>query len=163
MRHVRKVSISYNSCRNRHCPKCQSLDKERWLEARKKEVLPTPYFHVVFTIPERLRPVCFEKPDSGDYNILFKSVAETLKKLCKDPKHMGAEIGFIGVLHTWSQTLIDHPHIHCIVPGGGLSFDNKKWISTKPGFFIPVTILSLVFRGKFLDYLKQAYEQVVKV
>jgi len=151
------LSISYNSCRNRHCPKCQSLDKERWLEARKKEVLPTHYFHVVFTIPEGLRPLSL-RIQKVAYNILFKAVAETLKKLCKDPKHMGAEIGFISVLHTWSQTLIDHPHIHCIVPGGGLSFDGKKWIAGKPEFFISVKVLSRVFRGKFLDYLKQAYD-----
>jgi hypothetical protein len=152
------LSISYNSCRNRHCPKCQSLDKERWLEARKKEVLPTHYFHVVFTIPEILRPVCLRNQRVA-YNILFKAVSETLKKLSKDPKHIGAELGFISVLHTWSQTLIDHPHIHCIVPGGGLSFDGKKWVSTsKPDFFIHVKVLSRVFRGKFHDFLKQAYE-----
>jgi hypothetical protein len=151
------LSISYNSCRNRHCPKCQSLDKERWLEARKKEVLPTHYFHVVFTIPEGLRPLSLRNQTVA-YNILFKAVGETLKTLCKDPKHMGAEIGFVSVLHTWSQTLIDHPHIHCIVPGGGLSFDGKKWVSGKPEFFIPVKVLSRVFRGKFLDHLKQAYE-----
>jgi len=150
-------SISYNSCRNRHCPKCQSLDKERWLEARKKEVLPTHYFHVVFTIPENLRPVCLRNQTVA-YNILFKAVSETLKKLCKDPKHIGAEIGFVAVLHTWSQTLMDHPHIHCIVPGGGLSFDGKKWVSSKPDFFIHVKVLSRVFRGKFHDYLEQAYD-----
>ncbi len=150
------IIISYNSCRNRHCPKCQSLDQERWLEARKQEVLPTHYFHVVFTIPEKLRPVCLRN-QAVSYRILFQAVSETLKKLSRS-EAPGAEIGFIGVLHTWSQTLIDHPHIHCIVTGGGLSFDNKKWISTKPEFFIPVKILSQVFRGKFLDYLKQAYE-----
>ena len=149
--------ISYNSCRNRHCPKCQSLDKERWLEARKKEELPTHYFHVVFTIPEDLRPVCLRN-QAVSYTILFQAVSETLKKLSRDRKHLGAEIGFIGVLHTWSQTLIDHPHIHCIVTGGGLSFDHKKWVSSRPDFFIPVKVLSQVFRGKFLDYLKQAYE-----
>jgi hypothetical protein len=151
-------TISYNSCRNRHCPKCQSLDKERWLKARKKEVLPTDYFHMVFTLPEDLRPVSLRNQTVA-YNILFKAVAETLKRLCKDPKHMGAEIGFVALLHTWSQTLIDHPHIHCIVPGGGLSLDGKKWIPSKPDFFIPVKVLSLVFRGKFLDYFKQAYEK----
>jgi hypothetical protein len=117
--------ISYNSCRNRHCPKCQNLDKERWVEARKKDVLPTHYFHAVFTLPENLRPLSLRN-QSVSYNILFKAVAETLKKLSKDPKRIGAEIGFILVLHTWSQTLIDHPHIHCIIPGGGLSLDGKK-------------------------------------
>jgi hypothetical protein len=151
------IQVSYNSCRNRHCPKCQCLDKHRWLEDRKKEVLPTYYFHAVFTLPEDLRPVSLRN-QSVSYNIVFKAVAETLKKLSNDPKHIGAQIGFILILHTWSQTLIDHPHIHCIIPGGGLSFDGKKWISCKPDFFIPVKVLSLVFRGKFLDYLNKAYE-----
>ena len=152
-----EVSISYNSCRNRHCPKCQSLDKERWLEARKKEILPTHYFHVVFTILESLRAVCLRN-QTVVYKILFRAVSETLKKVSKDPKRLGAEIGFVAVLHTWSQTLMDHPHIHCIVPGGGLSLDGKKWVPTKPDFFIPVKVLSQVFRAKFHDYLKQAYE-----
>jgi hypothetical protein len=152
-----EFTISYNSCRNRHCPKCQSLDVERWLEARKKEVLPTHYFHVVFTIPEILRPLS-SRNQRVMYSILFKAVAETLKKLCKDPKHLGAEIGFILVLHTWSQTLLGHPHIHGIVPGGGLSFDGKKWVPSKPDFFIHVNILSQVFRGIFHDYLRQSYK-----
>lgn len=150
--------ISYNSCRNRHCPKCQNMDKERWLEARKKEVLPVHYFHAVFTLPENLRPLSLRNQEES-YNILFKAVSETLKTLSRDPKHIGAEIGFITVLHTWSQTLIDHPHIHCIIPGGGLSFDGKRWISCKDNFFIPVKVLSRVFRGKYLDYLKQAYDK----
>ena len=152
-----EFTISYNSCRNRHCPKCQSLDVERWLESRKKEVLQTHYFHVAFTIPEILRPLALRN-QRVIYNILFKAVAETLKKLCKDPKHLGAETGFILVLHTWSQTLLDHPHIHGIVPGGGLSFDGKKWVSTKPDFFIHVKVLSRVFRGIFHDYFKKAHE-----
>jgi hypothetical protein len=150
--------ISYNSCRNRHCPKCQNLDKERWLEARKKEVLPTHYFHAVFTLPENLRPISLRN-QRVSYNILFKAVAETLNKLSKDQKHIGAEIGFISVLHTWSQTLADHPHIHCIIPGGGLSLDGKKWISCKSGFFISVKVLARVLRGKYLDYLGQAYDK----
>jgi len=150
--------ISYNSCRNRHCPKCQSLETEKWLEARKKEVLPTQYFHAVFTLPENLRALSLRNQEVS-YNILFKAVAETLKKLSKDPKHIGAEIGFILVLHTWSQTMIDHPHIHCIIPGGGISFDGKKWVSCKKDFFIPVKVLSKVFQGKYLDCLKQAYEK----
>ncbi len=152
-----EVSIFYNSCRNRHCPKCQSLDVERWLESRKKELLPTHYFHVVFTIPEILRPLSLRN-QRVMYNILFKAVSETLKKLCKDPKHLGAEIGFISVLHPWSQTLLDHPHIHGIVPGGGLSLDGKKWVSSKSDFFIHVKVLSRVFRGIFCDCLKRAYE-----
>jgi hypothetical protein len=150
--------ISYNSCRNRHCPKCQNLDKERWLEARKKEVLPVHYFHAVFTLPENLRPLSLRNQEES-YNILFQAVSDTLKTLSRDPKHIGAEIGFITVLHTWSQTLIDHPHIHCIIPGGGLSFDGKRWISCKDNFFIPVKVLSRIFRGKYLDYLKQAYDK----
>jgi len=151
------LTITYNSCRNRHCPKCQNLDRERWLEARKKEVLPTHYFHVVFTILESLRPLCLRNQRVA-YHILFKAVSETLQEVSKDPKRLGAKIGFVAVLHTWSQTLIDHPHIHCIVPGGGLSIDGKRWISSKPDFFIHVKVLSRVFRGKFHDYLEQAYE-----
>ncbi|MDY6988941.1 MAG: IS91 family transposase [Thermodesulfobacteriota bacterium] len=155
--HCGAMRISYNSCRNRHCPKCQCLDKERWLEARKKDELPTRYFHVVFTIPEALRALALRNQRMV-YNILFKSVSETLKTLCKDPKHLGAEIGLIAILHTWSQTLIDHPHVHCIVPAGGLSLDGKRWVATRKGFFLPVEVLSGVFRGKFLDYLKKAYD-----
>jgi hypothetical protein len=151
------LRISYNSCRNRHCPKCQCLDKERWLEARKNDVLPTHYFHVVFTVPDALRPLALRNQRIV-YNILFKAVSETLKTLCIDPSHLGAEIGFIAILHTWSQTLMDHPHIHCIVPGGGLSVDGKRWIDTKEEFFIPVKVLSAVFRGKFVHYLKKAYD-----
>ena len=150
--------ISYNSCRNRHCPKCQNLDTERWLEARKKEILPTHYFHSVFTLPENLRALILRNQEVA-YNILFRAVSETLKKVSGDPKHIGAEIGFVSVLHTWSQTLIDHPHIHCIIPGGGLSPGGKKWISCRDNFFIPVNILSKVFKGKFLDYLRQSNEK----
>jgi hypothetical protein len=155
--HCGALRISYNSCRNRHCPKCQCLDKERWLEARKNDVLPTRYFHLVFTIPEALRPLGLRNQRIV-YNILFKAVSETLKELSKDPKYLAAEIGFIAILHTWTQMLIDHPHIHCIMPGGGLSLDGKRWISTKKKFFIPVKVLSGLFRGKFLYYLKKAYD-----
>lgn len=150
------LRISYNSCRNRHCPKCQSLEKERWLEARQKDLLPIHYFHLVFTLPEGLRPLALRN-QKVVYNLLFKAVSETLIKLAKEPKYLGAEIGFITILHTWSQTLIDHPHIHCIVPGGGLSLDGKQWVSFKKGFFIPVKVLSRLFRGKFLSFLKKAY------
>jgi Putative transposase/Transposase zinc-binding domain len=150
------MRIAYNSCRNRHCPKCQGLDKERWLEARRTDVLPTRYFHPVFTVPESLRPLALRNQEVI-YNILFRAVSETLKELAKDPKHLGAEIGFIAILHSWSQTLIDHLHIHCIVPGGGLSLDGKRWISFRKRFFIRVEVLSRLFRGKFLDYLKRAY------
>ena len=154
--HCNHLRISYNSCRNRHCPKCQCLDKERWLEARNKELLPVQYFHVIFTIPDKLRPVAL-KNQRIVYNLLFKAVSETLHELSRDPKHLGAQIGFIAILHTWSQTLMDHPHIHCIVTGGGLSLDATRWISCKKKFFIRVEALSRLFRGKFLYYLKQAY------
>ncbi|MFC1825669.1 IS91 family transposase [Thermodesulfobacteriota bacterium] len=152
----RALRISYNSCRNRHCPKCQSLDKERWLEARKKDVLPVQYFHVVFTIPEQLWPIALRNRKVV-YSILFRAVSETLKELAGDLKHLGAKIGFIAILHTWSQILLHHPHIHCLVPGGGLSLDGKRWIGCKEDFFIHVEVLSRLFRGKFLHHLKEAY------
>ena len=151
------LRISYNSCRNRHCPKCQSLDKERWLGARERDLLPTSYFHLVFTLPEGLRPLALRN-QKVVYSLLFKSASETLTQLAKDPKYLGAEIGFIAMLHTWSQTLMDHPHLHCLVPGGGLSLDGKRWVSSREDFFIPVKVLSSLFRGKFLDNLKKAYE-----
>ena len=150
------LRISYNSCRNRHCPKCQSLKKERWLEARQKDLLPIPYFHLVFTLPEGLRPLALRN-QKVIYNLLFKAASETLTQLAKDPKHLGAETGFIAILHTWSQTLLGHPHIHCIVTGGGLSLDGKEWISSRKDFFLPVKALSRLFRGKFLASLRKAY------
>jgi hypothetical protein len=155
--HCGTVQISYNSCRNRHCPKCQCLEKERWLEAREKDLLPTPYFHVVFTLPEGLRPLALRN-QKVIYSLLFKAVSETLTELARDSKHLGAEIGFMAILHTWSQTLIDHPHLHCLVTGGGLSLDGKRWLRSKKDFFIPVKVLSCLFRGKFLDGLKKEYE-----
>jgi hypothetical protein len=155
--HCGTVRISYNSCRNRHCPKCQCLEKERWLEAREKDLLPTPYFHVVFTLPEGLRPLALRN-QKVIYTLLFKAVSETLTELARDSKHLGAEIGFMAILHTWSQTLIDHPHLHCLVSGGGLSLDGKQWVCSKKDFFIPVHVLSSLFRGKFLDGLKKDYE-----
>lgn len=152
------IRISYNSCRNRHCPKCQGLAKERWLMDRKSDLLPVEYFHVVFTVPDTLNPLILRN-QKEIYGILFKSVSETLLELGKDPKYLGAEIGFIGILHTWGQNLMDHPHIHCIVPGGGLSFDSNRWISTREQFLIPIKVLSRLFRGKFLSYLKAAYSK----
>ncbi|MEJ2352629.1 MAG: IS91 family transposase [Anaerolineales bacterium] len=152
------LRISYNSCRNRHCPKCQSLDKERWLEARISDTLPIPYFHPVFTLPEDLRALALPNQEML-YSILFRAVSETIKELTQDPRYLGAEVGFIAVLHTWSQTLIDHPHLHCIVTGGGLSVDGKHWIPCKENYFLPVQVLSRLFRGKFLSYLKEAYEK----
>ncbi|RLB28537.1 MAG: IS91 family transposase [Deltaproteobacteria bacterium] len=156
--HCGALRISYNSCRNRHCPKCQCLDKERWLDARKEDLLPIVYFHPVFTLPEALRPLALRN-QAELYSLLFRAAPETLKELTENPKHLGAEVGFIAVLHTWTQTLMDHPHLHCIVTGGGLSPDGKTWISCKGDFFLPVKVLSRLFRGKFLAYLKEAYEK----
>jgi hypothetical protein len=155
--HCGTIRISYNSCRNRHCPKCQCLEKERWLEAREKDLLPTSYFHVVFTLPEGLRPLALRN-QKVVYSLLFKAVSETLTELARDSKHLEAEIGFMAILHTWSQTLIHHPHLHCLVTGGGLSLDGKRWIASRKDFFIPVSVLSSLFRGKFLDGLKKLYE-----
>ena len=148
--------ISYNSCRNRHCPKCGSLAKEKWLRARKKELLPVAYFHVVFTLPDDLNALILIN-QRVMYALLFKAAAETLLHLGRDKKHLGAELGLIAVLHTWGQNLMDHPHVHCIVPGGGLSQDGMRWIASRNNFFIPVRVLSQVFRGKFLEQLKKAY------
>ena len=156
--HCKALKISYNSCRNRHCPKCQCLDKERWLEARKSDLLPVRYFHVVFTLPEGLRPLALRNQELL-YQILFRASSETLKELTADPKHLGGKTGFIALLHTWSQTLMDHPHLHCIVTAGGLSPDGKRWVPCKEDFFVPVTVLSRLFRGKFLAYFKKAYEK----
>ena len=151
------VDISYNSCRNRHCPKCQTLQKEKWIEARCEDLFPIQYFHVVFTIPSELNPLVIMN-QKVMYNILFRAVSETLIELSNNPKHLGARTGFIGILHTWGQNLMDHPHLHCVVPGGGLSFDGSRWVSCRKWFFIPVRGMSSLFRGKFLDYLKDSFE-----
>ena len=153
-----RIRISYNSCRNRHCPKCQFLKKEKWLEERKEDLLPVPHFHVVFTIPAILKPIALRNKRVL-YNILFRSVSETLFELAGDPKHLGGKIGFISVLHTWGQNLMDHPHIHCIVTGGGLARDVTRWLSFPKRFFIPVKVLSRLFRGKVLFYLKKSWEK----
>jgi hypothetical protein len=150
------IRISYNSCRNRHCPKCQTLAKERWLEKRKDDLLPVGYFHVVFTIPQELNYITITNQKEM-YSIFFKAVSETLLELSKDTKYLGAEIGFMTILHTWGQNLMNHPHIHCIVPSGGLTFDGNRWLNSKKDFFIPVKVLSRKFRGKFLFYFKRAY------
>lgn len=147
--------ISYNSCRNRHCPKCQTLSKERWIEARKEDLLSTQYFHVVFTIPDTINPIAYQN-QKVVYNILFQASSETMAELAADRKYLGARIGVTSVLHTWGQNLMHHPHNHCIVPAGGLSPLNK-WVSSKKKFFIPVKVLSRKFRGKFLYYLRKAY------
>lgn len=149
--------ISYNSCRNRHCPKCQTLAKERWIEDRKDDLLPVQYFHVVFTIPDDINPMAFQNQKTV-YSILFLSVSETLLELAGDKKYLGAQLGFISILHTWGQNLMHHPHIHCIVPGGGLS-NCSNWINSKKKFFIPVKVLSRKFRGKFLSYFKKAFNE----
>lgn len=151
------IEISYNSCRNRHCPKCQTLRKEKWIEAREEDLLPIQYFHVVFTIPSELNPLVLMN-QKVMYNILFRSVSETLTELAGNPKHLGARIGFIGILHTWGQNLMDHPHIHCVVTGGGLSSNENSWVSCRKGFFIPVRVMSALFKGKFLDHLKVSFE-----
>lgn len=148
------LHISYNSCRNRHCPKCQALPKERWIEGQKHDLLDIGYFHVVFTIPHTLNDIAFQNQREF-YALLFRAAAETLKELAADKKYLGADIGFTSVLHTWGQNLMHHPHIHCIVPGGGIN-SLGKWVSSRKKFFIPVKVLSRKFRGKFLHLLKQA-------
>ena len=148
--------ISYNSCRNRHCPKCQAAARVEWLAQREKELLPVQYFHVVFTLPQEIAALALQNKRVV-YQILLRTSAETLRQIAADPKHLGAEIGFLSVLHTWGQTLLHHPHVHCVVPGGGLSPDGSRWISCPKGFFLPVRVLSPVFRGKFLEQLRAAH------
>jgi len=149
------IRVSYNSCRNRHCPKCQFLAKERWIEKRKQDLLCTRYFHIVFTLPEALRPIALRNPRVV-YSLLFKAASETLLDLARDPKYLGAEIGFTALLHTWTRTLLDHPHLHCIVTGGGLTPDGNCWKKSRRRFFLPVRVLSKLFRGKFLSLFKRA-------
>ena len=146
----------YNSCGNRHCPKCQAGDRAAWLEARRQELLPVQYFHVVFTVPHELSPIAAAHPGVF-YNILFRAVRETLLEIALNPQHLGAHMGGLMVLHTWGQALELHPHIHAIVPGGGLSPDGTRWISCKPGFFLPVRVLSRLFRRVFLQELENAF------
>jgi hypothetical protein len=149
--------IAYNSCRNRHCPKCQSLARAQWIEQRQAELLDCQYFHVVFTLPEEIAAIAYQNK-SVVYNLLFAATAETLRTIAADPKHLGAEIGFFAVLHTWGQNLIHHPHLHCVVPGGGLSADGRRWIACRQGFFLPVRVLSRFFRRRFLELLEQAFD-----
>jgi Putative transposase/Transposase zinc-binding domain len=148
---------AYDSCRNRHCPKCQSLERAAWVEKRSAEVLPTHYFHVVFSVPEQIASIAYQNKKVV-YNILFRATAETLTTIAADPKHLGAEIGFFAVLHSWGQTLQFHPHLHCVVPGGGISPDGSRWISCRPRFFLPVRVLSRLFRRLFLTYLQEAFD-----
>ena len=151
-------AIAYNSCLNRHCPKCQGAARQKWLAKRSAELLPVPYYHVVFTIPHVLAPVALQNK-TVVYNLLFRTAAETLLQIAADPHHLGAKIGFLAVLHTWGQTLLNHPHLHCVVPGGGLSPDHRRWIARGRKFFLPVGVLSPVFRGKFLSALEQAFRK----
>ncbi len=151
------VRISYNSCRDRHCPKCQNLKKAEWLALRSQRLLPTPYFHVVFTLPAKLRSLIL-----GNKRLLFKtlfdSVAKTIQTIARDQKHLGAEVGFTAILHTWGQNLQFHPHVHCVVTGGGLSRDQDRWIAGRDDFFVSVKVLRKLFRGKFLAALRKTFD-----
>jgi hypothetical protein len=145
--------LSYNSCRDRHCPKCQAQARQRWLAARQTELLPVPYFHVVFTLPHKLNTLIRANPKVL-YNLLFRCVADTLRQVARNPKRLGVEIGFLTILHTWTQTLVFHPHIHCVVPAGGLSPDHSEWKTASEGFFLPRRVLRSLFRGKFIHGLR---------
>jgi hypothetical protein len=149
--------ICYASCRNRHCPKCQSLARAKWIEDRRDELLNCEYYHVVFTVPDKIAAIAYQNKKVV-YNILFQATAETLRTIAADPKHLGAEIGFFAVLHTWGSALLHHPHLHCVIPGGGLSPDGTRWVPCKPGFFLPVRVLSLLFRRLFLKHLQEAFD-----
>lgn len=151
---------SHNSCRNRHCPVCQQKDKLEWLDKRMGELLPVGYYHLVFTIPHELNPLC-QANKKVVYDILFKAASQTVLELAQDPKHLGADTGLVTVLHTWGQAMMQHPHLHCIMPAGGLSFDRQYWVHSnkKDDFFVHAKVLSAMFRGKFLYYLRQAYDK----
>src|SRR5271168_5327982 len=152
----RHTLIAYNSCRNRHCPKCQGLAAKEWLAEREAELLPVPYYHVVFTLPAAIGDIAYHNK-AAIYDILFKAAAETLTTIAADPKHLGARIGFTAVLHSWGSALTHHPHVHVIVPGGGLSPDGSRWIACKPRFLLPVRVLSRLFRRLFLAGLADAH------
>jgi hypothetical protein len=152
-----RAPISYNSCRDRHCPKCQTAARERWIAARRRELLPTRYLHVVFTLPRHLAPVVLQNK-KVIYDLLFRASAETLLEVARDPRHLGAEIGFFSVLHTWNQKLRLHPHVHCVVPAGGLSLDHTRWVHSPDNYFLPKAVLRKVFRGKFVAALRQAFQ-----
>jgi len=151
------TAIAYNSCRNRHCPKCQGSQAREWLEARQTELLQVPYFHVVFTLPPRIAAIAFQNK-AVIYNLLFKASSETLLTIAADPKRLGVRIGFTSVLHTWGSAMTHHPHVHMIVPGGGISLDGSRWISSSEDYLLPVPVLSQLFRGKMLAMLKAAHE-----
>ncbi len=154
--HCRHIRISYNSCRNRNCPKCQNRERAKWLENRKADLLPVEYFHVVFTLPEQAARIAFHN-QAVVYGILFRAAAETLLTIARDPKHLGAGIGLFAILHSWGQNLLYHPHLHCVVPGGGLSLDQQRWVNCRPGFFLPVRVLSRLFRRLFLAALDKSF------
>src|ERR1700755_1753807 len=147
---------AYNSCGNRHCPKCQSLARAQWLQDRQAELLNTEYFHVVFTVPQEIAAIAYQNK-AVVYDILFRAAAETLQTIAADPAHLGAEIGFFGILHSWGQNLLFRPHIHFLVPGGGISPDGTRWVACRPGFFLPVRVLSRRFRELFLARLQAAF------
>ena len=149
--------IAYNSCRNRHCPKCQGAAAKEWLAEREAELLPVPYYHVVFTLPAAIADIAYQNK-AAIYDLLFKASAETLVTIAADPKHLGARVGILSVLHTWGSALTHHPHVHMIVPGGGFSLDGSKWIACRPGFFLPVRVLSRLFRRLFLEKLVAAHQ-----
>jgi hypothetical protein len=149
--------IAYNSCRNRHCPKCQGAARAQWLAERQAELLPVPYFHVVFTMPPAAAEIAFQNK-AAVYAILFRSAAETLLTLAADPRHLGAQLGVTAVLHTWGQTMIHHPHVHCVVPGGGPSLDGKRWVACRPDFFVHFRVLGRLFRRLFLQNLRRAFD-----
>jgi hypothetical protein len=152
------TAISYNSCRNRHCPRCQGNARIRWLEQRERELLPTRYVHAVFTVPRQLAPLALQNKRLI-YGLLFRTSAATLLEVARDPRHLGAEIGFFSVLHTWDQRLQHHPHVHCVIAAGGLAPDHSGWISSRRSFFLPVKVLGRVFRGKFIAGLKAAFRE----
>src|ERR1700740_3053112 len=152
-----RATISYNSCRNRHCPKCQSGARERWIAAPRRNLLPAPYAHLVFTLPASLASLALQNKKLI-YGLLLRASAETLLEVARDPRHLGAEIGFFSVLHTWNQKLSLHPHVHCVIPAGGLSLDHTHWVRSQKGFFLPLRVLSRVFRGKFVAGLQQAFQ-----
>ncbi len=149
--------VAYNSCRNRHCPKCQGAAATDWLAAREAELLPVPYCHVVFTVPAQIADIAYHNK-AEVYDILFKAAAETLMTIAADPKHLGARIGFTAVLHTWGSALTHHPHLHCIVPAGGISLDGDHWLACRPNFFLPVRVLSKRFQWRFLERLRDAHD-----
>ena len=151
-------AISYNSCRNRHCPKCQTNARDKWLAARQRELLAVPYVHVVFTLPHELAPLALYNKKLL-YDLLFRTSAASLLEIAADSKHLGAEIGFLSVLHTWGSNLLHHPHVHCVVPAGGLSPDHERWVRPRYPFFLPVKVLSRVFRGKYVSGLQQMFQK----